>query len=66
MDTGFGYGDGLLLHGLVDSYLILDVHLIKLINTADTMISKHQCSSLYAELPRLRVLEYTRSKTSST
>ena len=58
MDTSFGNGDGLLLHGLVDRDLIFHIHLIELINAADAVISEHQSSSLNAELTRLWVLPH--------
>ena len=65
MDTGFGNRDSLLFHSLVNSDLILDVHLIELIDAADSMVSQHQCSCLDAELSCLWILEDTSSQTSS-
>ena len=56
MDTSLGDRDGLLLHGLVNSNLILDIHLVELVNTADTVISEHESTSFDAELASLRVL----------
>lgn len=37
LDPSFGDGDGLLLHGLMDGYLIPRLHLVKLINAAHTL-----------------------------
>lgn len=65
MDASLGNRDGLLFHSLVDSHLILNIHLIKLINAADAMISKHQSSCFDAELSCLGVFQDTGSQTSS-
>lgn len=37
LHSSFGDGDGLLLHGLMDGHLVSGFHLIKLINTANTL-----------------------------
>ena len=66
MDTGLGERDGLLLHCLMDSHLILDVHFVELVNAADSVIGKHESSCFDAEVSSLRVLQHTGSKTSST
>ena len=42
LDARLGDGDGLLFHGFVDGHLVLGVHLIKLINTADTLKANNQ------------------------
>ena len=42
--------DGLLLHGLMDGCLILDVHLVKLVDTADSVVSEHEGAGLDAKL----------------
>jgi hypothetical protein len=64
MDTCLGDRDGLLFHGFVDCDLVLRVHLIELVNAADTMVSKHEGSGLDAELASLRVLQHTSRETS--
>ncbi len=61
LDTSFGNGDGLLLHGLMDSHLILLIHLVKLINAADAIVCQHQGPSLNAEFPTVTVLQQTLS-----
>ena len=58
MDTSLGYRDSLLLHGFVDGDLILDVHLVKLIDAANTVVGEHQCTRLDAKLARFRVLPH--------
>ena len=40
----------------MDSDLILDVHLVELIDAADTVIGQHESSCLDAEVSSLRVL----------
>lgn len=37
LDSRLGDADGLLLHGFVDGYLVLEVHLVKLVNAAHTL-----------------------------
>lgn len=39
-------GDGLLFHHLVDGCAVSVCHLVKLVNTADALISEHQGSTL--------------------
>ena len=63
MDAGLGDRDSLLLHCLVNCHLVLDIHLVELIDAADAVIGEHQCTSLYAKLARLRVLAYASSQT---
>ena len=65
MHSCFGNRYSLLLHGLVDCCLILQVHFIELINTADTVIGEHQSPSLNAHIPVL-VFSDTGSETGST
>ena len=57
LDTCFGNGNGLLLHGLVDGHLILHIHLVKLVNAADAIVCQHQRSSLDAEIVAVRLLQ---------
>jgi hypothetical protein len=56
LDAGLADGDGLLLHGLVNGHLIAHIHLVKLVNAADAVVSKHQRASLNRKLAALRVL----------
>lgn len=42
----------------MDSHLILDIHLIELIDTADTMVSQHESAGFNAEFTSLWVLEH--------
>lgn len=60
LNACFGNGDGLLLHSLVNGHLVLGVHLVKLINAADTIVSQHESTRLYAELTSVAVLQDTR------
>ena len=59
MDSSFGNRDSLLLHRFMDSDLVLHIHLVKLINAANAMISQHKRTSFYAELASLWVFPYT-------
>jgi hypothetical protein len=56
LDAGLADADGLLLHGLVDGHLVRHIHLVKLINAADAVVSKHQGTSLNGKLIVLRLL----------
>ena len=56
VDASFCDRDGLLLHSFVDSNLVLDIHLVELIDTADSVIGKHQGTSLDTEFTCLRIL----------
>ena len=47
----------------MNGYLVLDIHLVKLIDTADSVIGKHQSTGLYAKLASLRVLAHAGSQT---
>ena len=57
LDAGLCDGDGLLLHGLVDGDLVLDVHLVELVNAADAIVSQHQGTGLDRKLVVLRFLD---------
>ena len=57
LDACFGNGDGLLLHSLVNGHLVLGVHLVKLINAADTIVCQHESTRLNAELTSIAVLQ---------
>lgn len=37
LHSSLGDADGLLLHGFVDGHLVLEVHLVKLINATNTL-----------------------------
>lgn len=50
LDASLGNGDCLLLHGLVDSNLILQIHLVKLIDSTDTL---YKNKSISEERPAL-------------
>ena len=63
MNASLRNRDRLLLHSLVDRCLILRVHLVELVDTADSVISKHQRSRLDAVLTSLHVLAHGCSKT---
>lgn len=65
MNTSLRNRDGLLLHGFVDSDLVLDVHLIEFIDAADAVVGEHQSASLNTELARLWVLLHTGCQTGS-
>ena len=41
-DAGLADADALLLHGLVYTGPVLVVHLVELVNQADTLVSQHQ------------------------
>ena len=58
VDASFCDRDGLLLHSFVDSNLILDIHLVELINTTDSVISKHQGTSFDTEFTCLGILAH--------
>ena len=64
VNASLGNGDRLLFHSLVDSHLILDVHLVELINAADAMVSEHKRTSFDTELTSLWVLAHRCSQTS--
>lgn len=64
MDSSLCNRDGLLLHGFVNSDLVLHVHLVELIDAADAMVGKHKGSSLDAEFTGLVVLPHGSGQTS--
>lgn len=41
LDSSLGDADGLLLHGFMNGHLVLQVHLVKLVNTAHTLESNN-------------------------
>lgn len=63
MDARLRKRDGLLLHCLMDRHLVLDIHLVKLVDTANTVVSEHKRARLDAKVARLRVLNNARSQT---
>jgi hypothetical protein len=65
MDTGLSDRDSLLLHGFVDGSLISWVHLIELIDAADTVVGEHKGSRFNTEFSSLTVFTDTGSQTSS-
>jgi hypothetical protein len=50
----------------VDGYLIFNIHFVEFIDATNTMIGKHQGSSLDTKFTSLWVLENTSCETSST
>jgi hypothetical protein len=54
-----------LFHGLVDGHLIFDLHLIELVDAADSVIGQHQRSCLDTHISIL-VSSYTGSETGRT
>lgn len=46
LDSSLSDGDGLLLHGFMDGHLVLQVHLIKLINTTYSLIQEVKGKSI--------------------
>ena len=50
----------------MNCHLILDIHLIKLINAANSMVCKHKSSCFNAELTRFRVSSHISSQSSCT
>jgi hypothetical protein len=65
LNTSLSDRDRLLLHGLVDRDLVLHIHLVKFVDTADTVIGKHQCPRLDTKLTRLGILDHRRRQTGS-
>lgn len=64
VNASLGNGDRLLLHSLVDSHLILNVHFVELINAADAMVSEHKRTSFDTKFTSLRVLAHRCGQTS--
>jgi hypothetical protein len=46
-DTGLGDGDSLLLHDFVNGSPVGLLHLIELVNAADSIVGKHECAALW-------------------
>lgn len=65
-NTSFRDGDSLLFHSLVDTSSVLLVHLIELVNKADTFISKNECSSFKRPFSCDGVFVDSSSETDST
>ena len=65
-NTSLGDRDGLLLHGFVDRGSVLFVHLIELIDEADTLIGKDKRATFEGPLTRDRIFMYTGCQTDST
>ena len=63
VDASLSDRDSLLLHSLVNSNLILDLHLVELIDAADAVISEHESTSLNAELSSLVILAHRSGQT---
>ena len=55
-DSSLGDGDALLFHGLVDACSVLVVHLVKLVDKTDTLVSKHKRATLQDPLARDGIL----------
>ena len=56
LNSCFGNGNGLLFHGFVNSHLVFDIHLVKLINAADAVVCQHERTCLNAELTAVWLL----------
>jgi len=50
LNASLGNTNGLLLHSLVNRGLIVLVHLVKLVDAADTVVGQHQSTGLDGEL----------------
>ena len=59
LNTSFGDGDCLLLHGFMNGHLVFGVHLVKLVDAANTIIRQHQRSSFNHKLMRLLILKHS-------
>ena len=57
LNPSFCNGDSLLLHGLMNSDLILDIHLVKFIDAADPIVCQHESTCLNAELVAVCLLQ---------
>ena len=62
-DTSLGYRDGLLLHGLMENDTRIVVHLVKLIDTANSTVRQDQGTGLEDKLLRLRIPSDVNSET---
>ena len=43
-DSGLGDGDRLLFHGFVDSHGVVNLHLVELVDAADSVVRQHESS----------------------
>ena len=66
VDTCFRNGDCLLFHGLVDGGSVLIVHLVKLIDQADSFVSQNQSTCLKRPLLSDRISVHSSSQTHCT
>jgi len=64
LDSSFGDRDGLLFHGFVNGDLIRDVHLVELVDGADSVVGEHESSGFDGELSRFLVLNNGGGETS--
>lgn len=64
LDSSFGDRDGLLFHGFVNGDLIRDVHLVELVDGADSVVGEHESSGFDRELARFLVLHNGGGETS--
>mmetsp|Transcript_9053 Transcript_9053/g.21451 ORF Transcript_9053/g.21451 Transcript_9053/m.21451 type:complete len:202 (+) Transcript_9053:764-1369(+) len=51
--ASFGNGDGLLLHGLMDSNTVFLVHLVKLVNANQAIVGQNHCSAFQCKAPTI-------------
>ena len=49
-DSGLVDGDRLLFHGFVDGHGVVDLHLVKLVDAADSVVRQHQSSGINDKL----------------
>lgn len=59
-------GKSLLFHDFMQYWSCTFIHLVKLINTADTIVTEDKGTSLQDKLPRLRVFHYICSEADRT
>ena len=62
LDSGFGDGNGLLFHCFVDGYLVANVHFIKFINGANTIVCEHERTGFNRELSSFLIFDYRSGK----
>ena len=65
VDAGLGNGNSLLLHHFVDSYSVVVVHLVELIDTDDTAIGKDHSASFQVTFSCVLVDTHCSSETDS-
>jgi len=65
LDTCFGDGNGLLFHCFVDCDLVGDVHLVKFVDRADSIVRKHESTCFNREVSCLFILHDSSRETSS-